>query len=190
MPSRRVLAVSLALGAAALPLWADAAVSRAATPTNQLEQQNCPVAGQDPDTVTFFGPTETMWPPNHKLNDFAVTASETPGEQNNTVKLTVSITEIDTQNGAGNPHTPDWTLNGQSTVPMATATGNMTDTVTIPLQLRAERAGTGVGRTYRIDWMATFDNGIHPCSSSDSGSSTNGTMHHAFVVTVPHDQGH
>lgn len=176
----------LALGAA-LPAWSVAGASRAATGSPTLDRQDCPVMGLDPDSVTFSGPASTLWPPNHKLFDYAVTASETPGESGNSVSLMVAVTMIDTANGAGNPATPDWTLAGKPESPMTTANG--TDHVTVPLQLRAERAGTGIGRTYRIDWMATFDNGLHKCSSTDMMNSSNGTQHHAFVVTVPHDQG-
>jgi hypothetical protein len=52
----------------------------------------------------------------------------------------------------------------------------------VPFQLRAERSGKGEGRTYTINWMASFSDGTM-CSSTDEGKAP-------FYVYVPHDMGH
>ncbi|MEA3019496.1 MAG: hypothetical protein QOI47_1020 [Actinomycetota bacterium] len=147
--------------------------------TNTLDQRICrDQAGLDPDTITFTGPKSTLWPPNHKMIDgYAVTAAEEEGGAN-VVMLTEMITELDASAtiGAGGPqHEPDYTGSPQAVNGSGSATAS-------GLAFRAERSGTGGGRTYRIDWTASFDNGTHSCMSTDTGQSP-------FYVTVPHDQG-
>jgi hypothetical protein len=168
------LAFAVALGSAAL---IGAAPSHAAA--NTLAQATCKDAlGQDPDTVTFTGPKSVLWPPNHQMVEgYAVTAAEQEGGPN-LVTLSEMITEVDSSStiGAGGPqHEPDFTGSPQSVNGSGSATAS-------GLSFRAERSGTGDGRTYRIDWMASFDNGTHSCSSMDAGQTP-------FYVTVPHDQG-
>jgi hypothetical protein len=141
--------------------------------------QTCPVLGQDPDSVTLTGPA-TLWPPNHQLVDYTLTASETPQEASDGlphgVTISYMVTTSDASLGSGGPtHDPDVMPS-----PAGSAQGNFS--VSIPFQLRAERAGDGSGRTYRIDWTASFDGGPHMCSSTGPGESP-------FFVTVPHDQG-
>ena len=157
-----------------------AAPGQAAGP-HQLAQRVCGIAptGFDPDTVTFYGPSSTLWPPNHQMvGGYSITAAEEESAQN-MVTLTETITEVDsspTVGAAGPNHEPDFTGSGQTA-------GASHDVTISSLSFRAERSGTGGGRTYRIDWTATFDNGPHMCSSDDG-------THQPFFVTVAHDQGH
>jgi hypothetical protein len=125
----------------------------------------------DNDTVVLNGPAK-LWPPNHKFVAEPVTATDGDGSSNVTLTLTPVIT--DAVGGDGGPqHDPDYTPDGS---PAASGAGS----ATVSLELRAERSGKGEGRTYTINWDATFDNGSKSCSSSDDGQSP-------FTVTVPHD---
>lgn len=132
----------------------------------------------DGDTVTYAGPLK-MWPPNHKLQDVAVTAEA--GKAGEQVELTVGPEAVnqdegsevsDATGGDGGPnHDPDvFYPDG----PMAQGQGS----ATVPMQLRSERSGRGDGRTYTLHWLAMF--GSKECSSMDADQDP-------FVVTVPHD---
>lgn len=141
---------------------------------NKYDDTSVSVPCGDDSTVSFAGPLK-LWPPNHKLQDVAVTITDASGDD---VSLTVvpEATEVlggeGNGSGSGGPqHDPDIFLpNG----PTATGSGE----ATVPLQLRAERSGRGEGRTYVIDWTATADNGLTTCSSTDDTD---------FEVFVPHD---
>lgn len=146
--------------------------------TTGTQGQTCPVLGNDPDSVTLTGPA-TLWPPNHRLVDYTLTAAETPQEAGDGlphgVTISYVVTTADTIGGDGGPaHNPD------ATPPAGMASGDFS--VSIPFQLRAERSARGSGRTYTINWTASFDGGPHMCSSQDGS-------HHPFVVTVAHDNG-
>jgi hypothetical protein len=146
------------------------AVHAAASDTQVV---TCPIQGQDPDTVTLTGPA-SLSPPNHALNSYGISPSETPAEMNDGlphgVTSAFTITTIDTPGGSS--------TNNNDTVP---SSGSLSGdfTVTAPFQLRAELPGTA--RTYQIDWSASFDglNGVsaHTCSSTDG-------THHPFTVAV------
>lgn len=127
------------------------------------------------DLVALNGPL-TLWPPNHKFVDEPVTATDASGD---TVTLTLTPALTDAVGGDGGlQHDPDWQLADGTTGESFTASG--TPSATAALQLRAERSGKGEGRTYTINWTATFDNGTKPCTSNDSGQAP-------FTITVPHD---
>ena len=127
------------------------------------------------DTVALNGPLK-LWPPNHKMVDEPVTATDASGDQ---VTLTLTPSVTDATGGDGGPtHDPDWQLADGTTGDTFTATGS--GSATAALQLRAERSGKGDGRTYTIGWTATFDNGSKSCASTDSGQTP-------FTITVPHD---
>jgi plastocyanin len=139
-----------------------------------LQQQACPlpVVGADPDTVTLAGPS-TLWPPDKRFVSYTLTAAETAGEKGDGLPHGVTISySIATQDkGVG------------ATAGASPASGNTQGDFSVPIRFRlqADRAGAGHGRTYTINWSASFDGGPHTCSSSDTGRSP-------FVVVVPHDQ--
>ena len=125
----------------------------------------------DGDAVNWVGPIK-LWPPNHKFVPVSVAADGSDDTEG--VSITVTPVVTDAAGGDGGPnHDPDYTPGGS---PTAAGTG----VATVDLGLRAERSGRGEGRTYTINWTATFDDGSKTCSSSDNGQSP-------FVVTVPHD---
>lgn len=127
------------------------------------------------DTITYGGPLK-MWPPNHKLQDVSVTATDGPSsnptdEASNDTTLTLTFNILDAVGGDGGPqHDPDVLYTGSPT-----AQGN--PSATVPFQLRSERSGKGEGRTYEVTATATFDGG-NPLTQSCS---------HTFVIEVPHD---
>ncbi|MDQ1694779.1 MAG: hypothetical protein QOJ03_132 [Frankiaceae bacterium] len=125
------------------------------------------------DTVTLVGPLK-LWPPNHKFVDEPVTARDGDGTSNVTISVYPTIT--DAEGGDGGPqHDPD--ANASQSAPL---TDSGAGSATAALQLRAERSGKGEGRTYDINWTATFDNGSKTCASGTGGQTP-------FTVTVPHD---
>lgn len=129
----------------------------------------------DGDTIAYAGPL-TLWPPNHKLQDVSMTATDGPSSNpadgtSDRTTLTVTADLTDVLGGDGGPrHDPDIVFpNGPS------ATGD--PSATVPFQLRSERSGGGTGRVYDIDATATFDgNPMKSCSMS-------------LQVVVPHDMG-
>lgn len=127
----------------------------------------------DGDTVALNGPLK-LWPPNHKMVDEPVTATDADGSGPVTITVTPVVTDAAGGDG-GAQHDPDFhpsTEGGDSVV------GSGDGSATAGLQLRAERSGKGDGRTYTVSWTAQFDD--KTCSSSDAGQSP-------FVITVPHD---
>lgn len=164
-----LLAVAPALGLAllVLPVHADSSFNNKYSDT--MVTRDC----GDSDTVVYDGPLK-MWPPNHKLQSTSVTATD-GGDDNGdgtTLSLTDAITDFAGGDG-GATHDPDVMYpNGPS------ASGN--GSATVDVQLRSERSGRGEGRTYTINWVATFDDGEKTCTSADEGQSP-------FTVTVPHD---
>jgi hypothetical protein len=162
------VALAAAVGSGLLITWPAHAGS---TPT-RTTTCDIPIGG-DPDTVSLTG-SPALWPPNHKMADYVLTAKETDGEKSENpqpnVTLAYRVTGADALGGDGGPiHDAD--------AKPAMANGSGPYQVVLPFQLRAERSGQGSGRTYTIKWNATFDNGLHMCNG-------------AFTVTVPHDQGH
>lgn len=122
-------------------------------------------------TVTLVGPL-TLWPPNHKLVDEPVTVTDDSGDG---VTVTLYPTVDDTSGGdGGSNHDPDWRMAGGEDAFYAAGDG----TATAAMQYRAERSGKGDGRTYTMNWTATFDDGAVTCTSDDTT---------AFVIEVPHD---
>jgi outer membrane protein assembly factor BamB len=104
-----------------------------------------------PDTSKACATPDRLWPPNHKMRDITIGCVTDP--DGDPVTITVNgITQDEPVNGLGDGNTaPDGILN--------------------PLQVRAERSGTGDGRVYRIDFTA-----------SDGIASTPGSV----TVCVPH----
>ncbi len=100
-----------------------------------------------------------LWPPNHKIINATVTYNVT-AECGGTTTSSLSVASNEPVNGTGDGNTsPDWVVLGPHNV-----------------ELRAERAGTGIGRIYTIT-----------ISSRDTlGNAASQTV----TVTVPHDKGH
>jgi hypothetical protein len=124
------------------------------------------------DHVDYAGPLK-LWPPNHKLQTVTVSATdggEDPPSDQTTILVTPAVADVAGGDG-GTKHDPDFTT--QPPVPGS-------PTAHQDVALRSERSGKGEGRTYTLNWTATFDGGLRTCSSSDQGQSP-------FIVTVPHD---
>lgn len=100
----------------------------------------------------------SLWPPNHKLVTVAeVSAMDGGSGMASSGGLVLTATSSEPEDTLGDGSTePDVVINGGS------------------VALRAERSGTGVGRTYRITATATDLAG--------------NTTHHESVCVVPHDQ--
>jgi uncharacterized repeat protein (TIGR01451 family) len=97
-----------------------------------------------------------LWPPDHRMVDVTVNYAVTDNCGPLTNTLTVTTNEA--LNGTGDGDTaPDWVIVDAHRV-----------------QLRAERAGSGIGRTYTIN-----------IASTDSGGNTTSTT---VTVEVPHDR--
>jgi len=122
--------------------------------------------GNDSLSVSITGP-ETLWPPNHKLVQVSITATDSDG---NEVMLATEgthdqFTDGEEFNGSGN-------TDDDVDPMMASDTG--TGSATTEHGVRAERAGTSQdGRTYTLMYEATaLDD---ECVGS-------------FTIFVPHDQ--
>jgi hypothetical protein len=111
-------------------------------------------------TLSLSASPLVLWPPDHVMRSVSVlaTSSDLSG-----VTLTASVTSSEPPDAAGDGSTePDWTA------PVVDPSGVIT------LWLRAERSGTGAGRTYTIIVTAT----------DAAGNSTSATID----VLVPHDR--
>jgi hypothetical protein len=171
---RRALTVTLALG-----LVGAFAFVNPATSSPEFKNKYDSIGGTrdcgDGDTVTYNGPLK-MWPPNHKLQDVSVTATEgglgtSPSTADTELGVVVELT--DAAGGDGGPnHDPDYTPGDLAAMGDPTAT--------VEFFLRSERSGKGDGRTYTVQWEALFDDGAKECTSMDDDQSP-------FVVEVPHD---
>ena len=125
----------------------------------------------DGDVVNWLGALK-LWPPNHKLQPVSVSADGSDSTEGVSIEVDPVVT--DAVGGDGGPnHDPDFTY---TSGPAATGSG----VATVDFALRSERSGRGDGRTYTINWLATFDDGQKVCSSDDEDQDP-------FVVTVPHD---
>lgn len=101
----------------------------------------------------------TLWPPNHELVQVAtVTATDVLGLSS----FNVTATSSEPEDGLGDGDTaPDTVITGSGLAPRV-------------VQLRAERSGTGPGRTYTITATATNVAGLISTSTA--------------TCVVPHDQ--
>ena len=185
-----VLSASLVL-AMAVALPAAAQREEGESPQDVKSQEGSVLYNSDDDpdndcgegnNVTIFGDPK-MWPPNHKYQPYTITATDDDGGEvvlgtsgthdeyveGATTAAPTTQEEADTaeepeeENGAGNT-----TEDSRPLVTFDSATG----TNTADHELRSERSGRGNGRSYTLNFNATFDDG------SCSGSAT---------VEVPHD---
>ena len=126
--------------------------------TTKTQRVDC----NDHEYIEYQGPDE-IWPPNHKMRDFSITAVDTHG---GSVTLMTTVSSNQPLNGPGDGNTPV-----DFTAPM---TDSGQGSATNNGQVRAERAGTDkAGRTYTFDSTAKFDDG--QCQAQ-------------FHAHVPHDQ--
>jgi len=125
--------------------------SPAASTTVTVLNLNQPVA------CSSAGPSlPSLWPPNHKLIAVGIVGVTNPDNDQVTITIT-GVTQDEPVNSRGDGNTsPDAVLQGSTVL------------------LRAERAGPGNGRVYRVSFTA--DDG--------QGGSCTG----AVSVCVPHDQ--
>lgn len=108
-----------------------------------------------PDCSQANANPNNLWPPNHKYRGININGVNDPDGDNVTIDINY-IKQNEPVNGLGDGDTsPDATIN--------------------PLQVRAERSGTGNGRVYQIGFTANDGKG-GKCESS-------------VKVCVPHDQG-
>jgi hypothetical protein len=108
--------------------------------------------------------TDLLWPPNHKMVSVSILGVTDP--QNDAIDLTVTgITQDEPVNGLGDGDTsPDGVLDGAKAL------------------LRAERAGAGNGRVYRVSFVADDRRG-----ETCVGAVTVGVPHSAHMA--PLDDG-
>ena len=183
MRFRLVLAAGAVAGvAAAIPASALVAVSPSVAPQPGPKKENpkaesttgdtrtCDSADEGTNTITYAGPV-TMWPPNHKMRDWTIVATDSSGDD--AVTLFTVITSSQPDNGIGDGNTENDSVSDSSSADVAMGTPSAENAG----QVRSERSGPDkAGRTYTLTSTATFDNGETTCTER-------------FFVTVPHDQG-
>ena len=135
--------------------------------------------------VDWDDSTTNLWPPNHKFVAESITATSN-ASGNTSVAVTPVVTDAAGGDGGAN-HDPDYQPSPDSNDP-ATSNGvtamESDGSATVNFDLRAERSGKGEGRTYTLNWSASFTDGS---SCSSDGSDAN---HQPFTASVPHDMGH
>ena len=131
------------------------------------------------DNGTITASPTVLWPPNHK--DVPITFTYTDDSSDGTSDVTLTIISnfhdevVDGEELVGSGNTAFLTDS-------AGGTANDSDgSVDVIGSARAERSGTGDGRTYRFDYDASADNGLDGCES-DPANPNDG-----IVVSVPHD---
>ena len=122
------------------------------------------VADTTPPVITVAPSPSSLWPPNHKMVDVSVTVVATEVCGTPSVVLT-SATSNEPDNATGNGDGD--TVNDIQDADLGTADFDS--------RLRAERAGSGDGRTYTVVYTATDGSGNQTTASS--------------TVTVDHSQG-
>jgi hypothetical protein len=120
---------------------------------------NVVIKDSTPPVITAVSATpNVLWPPNHQFVPVALTASVTDTCDVNPICKVTSVVSSEPPLGGGSGNTqPDYVITGASNV-----------------LLRAERNGTGPGRTYSVAFQCT----------DKSGNSSQKTT----VVTVPHNR--
>jgi len=100
------------------------------------------ITDKTPPTATLSLTPAVLWPPNHRM----VTITPTLAASDLTGPVTISgpmVTSNEAVDGLGDGDTsPDWIVTGTSGI-----------------QLRAERSGTGNGRTYTVTYVVTDQHG-------------------------------
>jgi hypothetical protein len=123
----------------------------------------CAIDTVPPEILVSIAPM-TLWPPNHQMVEFTTVVSTSDLCSTPSVVLeSIESDEPDNAEGAGDGNTED------------DVQGAAVGTEDFLFQLRAERSGTGEGRTYTVTYSAT----------DGSGNVATATA----AVIVPHDQG-
>jgi penicillin amidase len=120
------------------------------------------VIDNTPPTIGVTASPSSLYPPNHRMADVHTTVTSTDACDGALSIVLVSATSSDPDDAPGGG-------DGQTTNDIQ---GAATGTADFDVQLRAERAGEGAGRTYTLTYRAT----------DDSGNSTTGSVD----VLVPH----
>jgi hypothetical protein len=114
-----------------------------------------------PDCSRVVLDVRTLWPPNHKLRRITASGATDPDVGGTATLVIDGITQDEPVNGRGDGNTaPDAFL---------------TSPLSASAKVRAERAGPGDGRVYRVHFTAT----------DQFGATCSGTA----KVGVPHDRG-
>jgi hypothetical protein len=101
--------------------------------------------GTPPVIGSLSASPDVLWPPNHKMVPISLQASVSDACDPVPTWRIVSVSSNEPVNGLGDGDTaPDWVITGDFT-----------------LDLRAERSGTGNGRTYAITVQAVDASGNH-----------------------------
>jgi hypothetical protein len=118
-----------------------------------------PVPDTIPPDISSLNPsTACLWPPNHQMETISLSGTATDDSGGPVTFQIVSVTSSEPDNGLGDGDTAnDWVITGPMTV-----------------DLRAERSGTGPGRTYTITVRCTDASG--------------NVSYARTTVCVPHDQ--
>jgi hypothetical protein len=119
------------------------------------------VVDTTPPEITLSLTPEEIWPPNHQWVDIVATVIVTDCSPYSVYLVSVESNEPVNDVGDGNTE-PD-------------VTGAHVGTEDYEFRVRAERSGTGMGRTYEVVYRAV----------DESGNEATATAY----VTVPHDQG-
>jgi hypothetical protein len=132
----------------------------AAYPPVLVVTQGGAAADTTPPVLALSANHDTLWPPNHKYMTVGVTpeASDDSGEAPAVTFVSVVSDEPDDARGGGDGHT----------------TNDILQVGEFSFLLRAERSGSGDGRTYTLTYRAT----------DASGNETTATC----TVQVPHDK--
>lgn len=147
-------AVTLSAGRHSITLTVDDGKGRTAT-----DEVMIVVADTTAPTLALSISPNALWPPNHKLTAVLPTVSATDACQASLVVERLSVMSNEPDNGTDDGDTAnDIVINGDGTI-----------------SLRAERSGSGSGRTYTITYRA----------ADRSGNSTTASA----TVSVPRDKG-
>jgi hypothetical protein len=136
-----------------------------ATQVQVSDQDTVDVAVSDttPPTLSLVPDPAILWPPNHKLRDVEVTVLVQDACDPDPAVVLTSLTSSEPDNGTGDGDT------------VGDIQGADIGTDDRNVRLRAERAGTGSGRTYAAIYTATDASGNNTPAMTE--------------VAVPHDQG-
>ena len=114
-----------------------------------------------PNLSTATAAPSSLWPPNHKWNDVAVSYTATsPCHEPQPIACSLSVASNEPANGRGD---------GNTASDSQVVNANL-------VRLRAERSGPGTGRIYTITVTCTHTTGGPSATTTTS-------------VSVPHDRG-